>query len=571
MIWNSSHGSKKPKDTKLILYEKRSDLLEPAALIARGEVVAFPTETVYGLGANALDPKAVAKIFEAKGRPSDNPLIVHVSERAEIIPLVKEISPLAECLAEAFMPGPITLVMVKSSVIPDIVSAGLSTVGIRLPSNRIARELISLSGVPVAAPSANESGGPSPTRASHVMRDLKGKIACIIDGGPSEVGLESTVVDVTGDAPVILRPGAVTAEMIEKVCRKNGFPIRNVSVSNIIDDGSAPKAPGMKYRHYAPKATVRIIYPSNEDFEKTFLKAVREELLKDPKRRVGVFCGDGIFERMQDEWSVQTLSRIISYHFGRNDDVEAASSHLFAALRKMDKEDADVILATGFKSSGLATAYMNRLEKAAGAAGEADIVSKTDASLPDSEHRRVLFVCTGNTCRSPMAEAIFNALAESRGPYVSSGNKALRIELTASSAGIYADFGSPAAAYAEDAVRDLYGADLGSHRSRKTTQQILSESDLILAMTKDHAIYIRSSFPEFKDRVYSLFEYLELTGTAVPAHRDSSVRSEIPDPYGRNLSVYESTAAVLKDLIDTMFPKLLEDLEIEQVNKDKSL
>jgi tRNA threonylcarbamoyl adenosine modification protein (Sua5/YciO/YrdC/YwlC family) len=569
MIWNGSKGSKKEIETKLILYEKRSDLLEPAAMIARGEVVAFPTETVYGLGANALDPQAVAKIFEAKGRPADNPLIVHVSERDEIIPLVKEISPLSECLAEAFMPGPITLVMYKSSVIPDIVSAGLPTVGIRLPSNRIARELIALSGVPVAAPSANESGGPSPTRASHVMRDLKGKIACVVDGGPSEVGLESTVVDVTGNTPVILRPGAVTAEMIEKVCCKNGFPVKNMAISNQIEEGQAPKAPGMKYRHYAPKAPIRIIYPQQEGYENTFLKAVRAELLKDPDRRIGVFCGDEIFERMHDEWSVQTLSRIVSYHFGNSDDVDAASSHLFAALRWMDKEAADIILAAGFESSGLATAYMNRLEKAAGAAGESGIDGAAQMTVPDKEYRRILFVCTGNTCRSPMAEAIFNALAESRGPYVSSANKALRIELTASSAGIYADFGSPAAAYAEDAVRDLYGVDLGNHRSRKTTQQLLSENDLVLAMTRDHAAYIRSNFPEFRGRVYSIFEYLGLTGTAAPVQRDSTARSEIPDPYGRNLSVYENTAAVLKDLIDAMFPKLLNDLGIEQLNKSE--
>jgi len=183
--------------TIIIHPEKDEDLIFPASLLARGELVAFPTETVYGLGASATDVDAVAKIFTAKGRPADNPLIVHVARKADIQELVLEVTPLAECLMDAFMPGPVTLVMKKSARIPDLVSAGLKTVGIRMPSHPIAQKLILLSGVAVAAPSANVSGSPSPTRAEHVEKDLAGKIPCIVDGGPCEVGLESTVVDVT--------------------------------------------------------------------------------------------------------------------------------------------------------------------------------------------------------------------------------------------------------------------------------------------------------------------------------------------------------------------------------------
>ena len=239
--------------TKII--HKHEELNEPAEILRNGGTVVFPTETVYGLGANALDPDAVKKIFIAKGRPSDNPLIVHIDNFEKIYELVEEVPENAKKLADAYWPGPMTLILKKKSVIPNEVSAGLATVGIRIPRDKIARRLIKLAGVPVAAPSANLSGSPSPTNFNHVMNDMYGRVDVIIEGENAEVGLESTVIDVTGDIPTILRPGGITPEMIKDVCG-------DVIVDKKIDganEGEKVKSPGMKYRHYSPKAEVYLV------------------------------------------------------------------------------------------------------------------------------------------------------------------------------------------------------------------------------------------------------------------------------------------------------------------------
>ena len=234
--------------TKLVSGADSNGIKECAEHLVSGEVVAFPTETVYGLGANAFDAGAVEKIFAAKGRPSDNPLICHVGDKALIKDIVSGITPLAQKLIDAFMPGPITVIMKKSDKIPSEVTAGLDTVGVRMPSDPVANEFLKDCNVPVAAPSANLSGTPSPTNARSVMEDMDGYVYAVIDGGDSVFGLESTVVDATGEKPVILRPGAVTKADIEACA--NGED----AFAGTLEAGQTPKAPGMKYRHYAPTA-----------------------------------------------------------------------------------------------------------------------------------------------------------------------------------------------------------------------------------------------------------------------------------------------------------------------------
>ncbi|MBR5123087.1 MAG: threonylcarbamoyl-AMP synthase, partial [Anaerotignum sp.] len=233
------------------------EIIQTAAkILQEGGLVAFPTETVYGLGGNGLDNSACEKIYLAKGRPSDNPLILHISEFEELKPIVREISPAAQKLMDAFWPGPLTMVFPKSDIVPEKATGGLDTVAVRFPNHPVARAIIHAAGLPIAAPSANSSGKPSPTRASHVEFDLNGKIDMIVDGGAAEWGLESTIVDVSGEVPMILRPGAVTKEMMEEVVGK-------VEIDPAILQKPAadlkPKAPGMKYTHYSPKAEVVLV------------------------------------------------------------------------------------------------------------------------------------------------------------------------------------------------------------------------------------------------------------------------------------------------------------------------
>ena len=344
-------------ETKLIRIEDRNPvspeaLKEAAAVIRAGGLVAFPTETVYGLGANALDADAARKIYAAKGRPSDNPLIAHIADMEGLTPLVTEIPESARKLAEAFWPGPMTLILNKSSLIPDTTSGGLSTVAIRMPSDPIAQMLIRLSGVPIAAPSANTSGRPSPTKASHVMEDMAGKIEMIIDGGPVRVGVESTIVDLTGRIPAILRPGAITLSMLEGVL---GRVELDPALAGPMAANVHPKAPGMKYRHYAPKAELILVEGKTAGVIRMINTRTKEGLAAGKK--IGIIAT----EESKSRYPLGVVKSI-----GLRSSEESIAHNLFSVLREFDDAGVDLIYSESFGNNELGQAIMNRLMKAAG-------------------------------------------------------------------------------------------------------------------------------------------------------------------------------------------------------------
>jgi len=325
---------------------------QAAKIIKDGGIVAFPTETVYGLGANALNEKSVEKIYNAKGRPSDNPLIVHISSNKELYSLVESVKLKAQMLMDLFWPGPLTLIFPKSNLIPDTITAGLSTVAIRMPDNKIARELIKYSGVPIAAPSANISGRPSPTNASHVIKDLNGKVDMILDGGEVKVGLESTVLDVTGDIPTILRPGGITREMLEEAIGEVLIDPAIISDKELL---STPMSPGMKYKHYAPKAQVIIVEGEiNKVIKK--IKSLAEEKQKQ-NIRVGIMAT----EQTKHHYKTGFILSV-----GDRNKPETIAAKLFDCLRAFDEEGVEIILSESFSYEKIGFAIMNRLKKAAG-------------------------------------------------------------------------------------------------------------------------------------------------------------------------------------------------------------
>ena len=325
---------------------------EAGQILRNGGLVAFPTETVYGLGGNALDADASAKIYAAKGRPSDNPLIVHISSMEELPPLVKRIPEEAERLAAAYWPGPMTIIFEKSSLIPDTTSGGLKTVAVRMPSDPVAQALIRAAGVPIAAPSANTSGRPSPTEAKHVIEDMDGRIEMIIDGGPVDVGVESTIVDLTGEKPMLLRPGAVTLPMLEAVL---GEVLLDPVLTKPMAPGMHPKAPGMKYRHYAPRAEMILVEGSQEAVVRTIGKHAAEAAAEG--KRVGIIAT----EETRGRYHTGDIKCI-----GTRSDQASVAHNLFAVLRAFDDDGVDVIYSESFPAGGLGLAIMNRMMKAAG-------------------------------------------------------------------------------------------------------------------------------------------------------------------------------------------------------------
>ena len=324
---------------------------EAARVIKSGGIVAFPTETVYGLGANALEEEAVKKIFIAKGRPQDNPLIVHVCSK-DISNLVKKVPKVAQELINKFWPGPLTIILDKKDIIPNMTSADLDTIGIRMPNSEIALKLIELSDRPIAAPSANISGRPSPTEVERCIDDLDGRVDYIIGGESSDIGVESTIIDCTVNPPLILRPGGITLEMLREIDS-------NIDIDKALKSKPSadlkPKAPGMKYRHYAPKAHLKIIRGKNE---KT-IEIIREMLENyiEKNSEVAVLTTDENLNRF-DKGNIISL--------GSEKDLNQIAKNLFEALRKCDDLGVQYILCQGFEEKGVGVAIMNRLSKAAG-------------------------------------------------------------------------------------------------------------------------------------------------------------------------------------------------------------
>lgn len=369
----------------------KEGISEAAEILRGGGLVAFPTETVYGLGGNGLDKEAAKKIYAAKGRPSDNPLILHVSSIEEVYPLVKALPEKAKKLMEAFWPGPLTLVLPKSDLVPKESTGGLETVALRSPENALTLSLIRACGFPIAGPSANLSGRPSPTEASHVFEDLGGRIEGILEDGAVGIGVESTIVDLSENCPTLLRPGAITIEDLEEVLGEK-VAIDPTLLGKSMAEGFTPKAPGMKYRHYAPKAEMILFKKKEEDEtrsgqeeitkfilsyggmelsdcpEKEVKKSVAEAILSygekelsvSPEKRIWILCGEDTASLYEGDgrFTVQIL--------GRREEPLSMTHNLFRLLRKADEEGAELILGECYSEEGVGFALMNRLKKAAG-------------------------------------------------------------------------------------------------------------------------------------------------------------------------------------------------------------
>lgn len=332
--------------------EEDAALRDAGRVLREGGLVAFPTETVYGLGGDALNPESSRKIYAAKGRPSDNPLIVHISRFEDLYFITREVPETAKRLADAFWPGPLTMILKRSEQVPRETTGGLDTVAVRMPSDAVARRLIDYGGGYVAAPSANLSGRPSPTAAKYVLEDMTGRIDVIIDGGENRLGLESTIVDMTVSPPQLLRPGYITREMLEETLGEE------VDIDATIlggDNGQAPRAPGMKYRHYAPKGLLTIV----EGEPGKVAAYINEQALRD--RQAGEKVGVIGTEELLSSYYADVVKSV-----GSRQDEEDIARHLYTVLREFDDEAVTRIYSESFGREGLGQAIMNRLLKAAG-------------------------------------------------------------------------------------------------------------------------------------------------------------------------------------------------------------
>lgn len=480
-------------------------------ILKKGGLVAFPTETVYGLGANALDEEAAKKTYAAKGRPSDNPLIVHIADVDALEAIVEHISDKAKKVIAEFWPGPLTLVFQKKDIVPLGTTGGLQTVAVRMPVDEIAKAVIRAGGGYVSAPSANTSGRPSPTAAEHVYDDLNGKIDMIIDGGSVDIGVESSILDMTVEPPMILRPGAITKEMLETV-------IGEVSVDKaLLDEASeeAPKAPGMKYRHYAPKATLMIVQGENEDVVKAIRQIVYEQT------RLGYKVGVIATTETAGYYTKGVIKTI-----GSRDDESSIAKNLYKVLREFDEEDVTHIYSEAFDESGIGNAIMNRLEKAAGH----HMIQATDITRLQ-KYRRILFVSNSDNCRGPMAAELLK-------------HESLKQEYEIGSRGMVALFPEPANQKAEAIMRS-HKMTLASHEATQLEQSDLSDETLVLTFSENQKWKIISDYDHVK-HVYTINEFVEDDRIVHSAH-------------GQALVVYGENFELLRDLVNKLATKLNEE------------
>ena len=482
ITWDSSDGYK-------------PDELEKAAeTLKTGGLVAFPTETVYGLGCNGLDEDAAKKVYEAKGRPSDNPLILHISDRDALDDIAKEVSDNARKLMDTFWPGPMTLVFLKKECVPDSVTGGLQTVAVRMPAHPGALELIRAAGIPIAAPSANRSGRPSPTEAAHVMEDLDSRVDMIIDGGSVGIGYESTILDMTGLRPVILRPGFITAEMIEEVIGAPGD--EGIQEYSPVSADEAPKAPGMKYRHYAPEAELTVVRGD----EKQVASKINELVRQFPNDKTGILTCD---------------ERVGLYDYGvvlsiGSEKENTLGQSMYASLREFDRLGVTRVYAETFFGSEHEDALMNRLMKAAGG----QVIDLED-------YKKLIFVCKENVTISPMAEWIMRSIVMDRS-----------IEIC--SRGLVVLFSEPINQKVIN-VLSAHSVPCEELSSRLLMDDDIDENTLIITMAFTEKVKLVEDF-KLQEHVYTLKEFVGL-------------EDDVFDPYGGDDAAYETLYTELKDLL----------------------
>ena len=497
---------------KIDRYQMDNEILEQAGeILKKGGLVAFPTETVYGLGANALNEEAAKKTYAAKGRPSDNPLIVHIADADALESIVTTVSDKAKQIIEKFWPGPLTLIFEKAECVPYGTTGGLDTVAVRMPVDEVARAVIRAGGGYISAPSANASGRPSPTSASHVADDLNEKIDMIIDGGNVDIGVESTILDMTVEPPMILRPGAITKEMLEEV-------LGEVTVDHALltDDTSvAPKAPGMKYRHYAPKAQLIIVEGEPEEAAKAIKQIAYEQT------RLGYRVGIIATSETADNYTTGVIKSI-----GTRNNENSIAKNLYKVLREFDEEDVDYIYSEAFDQDGIGNAIMNRLEKAAGH----HTIQASDITRLQ-KYRRVLFISNEDNSRAPMAAELLR-------------HESLIQEYKIGSRGMVVLFPEPANQKAEAIMRS-HQMTLEHHEGTQFSQEDLDDDTLVLTLEEAHKWKIVADYENVK-HVYTLNEYVDDDRAVLSTH-------------GQPLVAYGENFELLRELVHKLAEKLNEE------------